>query len=113
MEVVVVIVVRSIYPFRTAVSFWGQTSQVPSTLSPKRDCGSKRVNSDMPVLLISVGPPARITPRESRSHIIDSDPWTDRPLHSDQYIKVYNSLDAPKISGFLTRIPVQQYRTPS
>ena len=24
--------------------FWGQTSQIPSSLSPKRDCGSKGVN---------------------------------------------------------------------
>ena len=24
--------------------FWGQTSQIPSSLSPKRDCGPKRVN---------------------------------------------------------------------
>ena len=30
-------------PFRTAVPFWGQTSQIPSSLSPKRDWGSKRV----------------------------------------------------------------------
>ena len=29
-------------PFRTAVPFWGQTSQISSSLSPKRDCGSKR-----------------------------------------------------------------------
>ena len=29
-------------PFRTAVPLWGQTSQFSSTLSPKRDCGSKR-----------------------------------------------------------------------
>ena len=30
-------------PFRTAVPFWGQTSQISSSLSPKRDCGSKAV----------------------------------------------------------------------
>ena len=30
-------------PFRTAVPICGQTSQIPSILSPKRDCGSKRV----------------------------------------------------------------------
>ena len=35
----------SINPFRTAVPLWGQTSQISSTLSPKRDCGSKGVNS--------------------------------------------------------------------
>ena len=28
-------------PFRTAVPFWGQTSQILSSLSPKWDCGSK------------------------------------------------------------------------
>ena len=35
-----------INPFRTAVPFWGQTIQSPSTLSPKRDCGSKGVKRD-------------------------------------------------------------------
>ena len=30
-------------PFRTAVPFWGQTTWNSSGLSPKRDCGSKRV----------------------------------------------------------------------
>ena len=30
-------------PFRTAVSLWGQTTQISRSLSPKRDCGSKRV----------------------------------------------------------------------
>ena len=29
-------------PFRTAVPFWGQSTQSSSSLSPKRDCGSKR-----------------------------------------------------------------------
>ena len=33
-----------IKPFRTAVPFWGQTTQILSSLSPKRDCGYKRVN---------------------------------------------------------------------
>ena len=30
-------------PFSAAVPLWGQTSQIPNGLSPKRDCGSKRV----------------------------------------------------------------------
>ena len=30
-------------PSRTAVPFWGQTIQIPSSLPPKRDCGTKRV----------------------------------------------------------------------
>ena len=30
--------------FRTAVPFWGQTTQISSSLSPKRDCDSKGVN---------------------------------------------------------------------
>ena len=29
--------------FRTAVPFWGQTSQISSSLPPKRDCGSKGI----------------------------------------------------------------------
>ena len=32
-------------PFRTAVSFWGQSTQISSRLSPNRDCGSKRVKN--------------------------------------------------------------------
>ena len=28
-------------PFRTAVSCWGQSNQISSSLSPNRDCGSK------------------------------------------------------------------------
>ena len=31
--------------FRTAVTFWGQLTQNLTALSPKRDCGSKRVNT--------------------------------------------------------------------
>ena len=36
-------------PFRTAVPFLGQTSQNSSSLSPKRDCGSKGVK---PILFL-------------------------------------------------------------
>ena len=43
---------RAINPFRTAVPFLGQTSQIMSNLSPKRDCGSKGVNDH---LLLSSG----------------------------------------------------------
>ena len=32
-------------PFRTAVPFWGQNTQFPSELLPKRDCGPKGVHS--------------------------------------------------------------------
>ena len=31
--------------FRAAVQFWGQSSQILSRLSPKRDCGSKRTKA--------------------------------------------------------------------
>ena len=31
------------YPFRTAAPVWGQISQIPSSLSPKRDCGPKGI----------------------------------------------------------------------
>ena len=34
---------RPCHPFRTAVPFWRQPTQIPSNLSSKRDCGSKRV----------------------------------------------------------------------
>ena len=29
-------------PFSTAVPFWGQSTHFSSSLSPKRDCGTKR-----------------------------------------------------------------------
>ena len=32
----------AVIPFRTAVPFWGQTILIISSLSPKRDCGSRR-----------------------------------------------------------------------
>ena len=32
-------------PFRTAVPFWGQSTQIPSRLPPKRNCSPKRVNT--------------------------------------------------------------------
>ena len=35
--------VEALDPFRTAVPFWGQNSQIPSSLSPERDCTPKRV----------------------------------------------------------------------
>ena len=37
-----------INPFRTAVPFWRQTSQILSDLSPKRNCSPKRVNYGPP-----------------------------------------------------------------
>ena len=37
--------VCTINPFRTAVPFWGQFTQISSSLSPKRDWGSKGVNA--------------------------------------------------------------------
>ena len=30
-------------PLEPQSRFWGQTNQIPRTLSPKRDCGPKRV----------------------------------------------------------------------
>ena len=42
---------RAINPFfRTAVAFWGQSSQVSSSFVPKRDCGSKGVNGQFPYI---------------------------------------------------------------
>ena len=35
----------SVNPFTTAVPLWGHISQISSTSSPKRDCGSEGVNS--------------------------------------------------------------------
>ena len=39
-------VVIMLASFRTAVPFWGQTSLISSSLSPKRDCGSKGVKNN-------------------------------------------------------------------
>ena len=36
-EIYIYIVTELFNPFRTAVPFWGQTSQILSNLSPKRD----------------------------------------------------------------------------
>ena len=38
----------SLNPLRTAVPFWGQTSRILSNVSPKRNCGPKRVK-DVPL----------------------------------------------------------------
>ena len=38
---------NTINPFRTAVPFWGQTSHISSSLSPKRDSGPKGVNREV------------------------------------------------------------------
>ena len=40
--------------FRTAVPFWGQTTQILSKLSPKRDCGPKRVNASLKIHCCSI-----------------------------------------------------------
>ena len=37
---------RKVKPFRTAVPFWGQTTQSSSSLSPKWDFGPRRVKSE-------------------------------------------------------------------
>ena len=34
-------------PFGAAVPFWGRTSQILSSRSPKRDCGPKRDDKDL------------------------------------------------------------------
>ena len=38
---------HTLNPFRTAVPFWGQSSQISSCFVPKRDCGSKGVNTTL------------------------------------------------------------------
>ena len=45
---------EGVNPFRTAVPFWGQTSQISSSLSPKRDWGSKGVKERRGVCAHSV-----------------------------------------------------------
>ena len=37
---------RQLNPSKTAVPLWGQTTQIPSSLSSKRDCSPDRVNSE-------------------------------------------------------------------
>ena len=39
-------------PLRTAVLFWGQTTQFSSSLSPKRDCGSKGVKGERKLVVL-------------------------------------------------------------
>ena len=43
----------SLNPFRTAVPFWGQTSQISSSFVPKRDRGSKGVKYSCDVYQVS------------------------------------------------------------
>ena len=38
-------ITSAVNPFRTAVPLWGQTTQISSSLSPKRDCVPKRVKN--------------------------------------------------------------------
>ena len=47
----------SISPLEPQSRFWGQTSHIPSTLSPKRDCGPKRVNRYQYLVRISYTQP--------------------------------------------------------
>ena len=47
-QTTITVVGLRVNPFRTAVPFWGQTtSQISSSLSPKRDFGSKGVKSNL------------------------------------------------------------------
>ena len=41
---------KGLHPFRTAVPFWAQTTQILSNLSPKRDCGPKK-RANPPILV--------------------------------------------------------------
>ena len=40
--------------FRTAVPFWGQSTQSLSSFPPKRDCGPKRVDEPRPDFVVVV-----------------------------------------------------------
>ena len=44
---------RRIVNFRTAVSFWGQSSQISSSLSSNRDGSSKRVDTWLDQILLT------------------------------------------------------------
>ena len=62
-------------PFRTAVPFWGQTSQIPSSLSPKRDCGPRRVKVPVDLVPRTVqkgGYGLRETTDRERSKLLDT-----------------------------------------
>ena len=49
-----VVVLTLISPFSTAVPTWGQSTLIPSGSSPKRDCGTIRVEA------IGVAPPRSV-----------------------------------------------------
>ena len=51
-------------PFKTAVPVYGQIIQLPSSLSPKRDCGPKRINSVL--LFVGLLSPTNKHPRRVR-----------------------------------------------
>ena len=50
--------VNALDPFGAAVPFWGQTTQILSSLSPTRDCGPKRVEGIYIYIYISIYPTA-------------------------------------------------------
>ena len=58
---------KTLNPFRTAVPFWGHSIQTSSSLSPKRDCGSKRVNITMFLFVVAHRHSVRETQSSSKN----------------------------------------------
>ena len=66
-----------INPFRDAVSFWGQTTQISSSFSPKRDCGSKRGSSQLDS---RSQPLIAVVPTDLRTALCDTSTGRVNPL---------------------------------
>ena len=65
---------KSLNPFRTAVSFWGQSSQISSSFVPKRDCGSKGVKLDPTIV--------DLLPRRSLELSLGNEPSMDEMMEA-------------------------------
>ena len=61
----------NVNPFRTAVPFGGQTTQIPSSLSPKRDCSSKRDKGTVGWVLV------QDHPLDKQKKVVFSLIWSD------------------------------------
>ena len=79
----------NINPFRTAVPFWGHTTAFSSSLSPKRDCGSKGVK----VVTIH----RRVFPHRAASSVavfpLHPTPCTSLHIHMFTPISTHRSID--------------------
>ena len=69
--------------FRTAVPFWGQTTQISSSLPPQRDCGSKGVK-------VRFGRPSTHATAVKRGYAVRIDLFTTKVWARQEQPTVYS-----------------------